>query len=125
VTCEAETGGLAALIHLLGGGETGAVIATLDSSVCEVAAKLAHLGNKPLLTWTCPLVSVVTFTSSRRVIRVVARVRLPIKIECPRVRAGSQEGNSRGSCTAGARDKAASRCCVAFREIIITLAAFH
>ncbi|XP_011334672.2 retinal guanylyl cyclase 2 isoform X1 [Ooceraea biroi] len=55
LTCETETGGLGALIHLLGGGDTRAVIATLDASICEVAAKLAHLGNKPLLTWTCPL----------------------------------------------------------------------
>jgi hypothetical protein len=58
VTCETETGGLGALIHALGESNTKAVIATLDSSICEVAAKLAHLGNKPLLTWTCPLVSV-------------------------------------------------------------------
>ncbi|XP_067207687.1 retinal guanylyl cyclase 2 isoform X2 [Linepithema humile] len=55
LTCETETGGLGALIHVLGETNTKAVIATLDSSICEVAAKLAHLGNKPLLTWTCPL----------------------------------------------------------------------
>ncbi|XP_071631245.1 retinal guanylyl cyclase 2 isoform X1 [Temnothorax longispinosus] len=54
-TCETETGGLGALIHALGESKTKAVIAALDSSICEVAAKLAHLGNKPLLTWTCPL----------------------------------------------------------------------
>lgn len=60
MTCETETGGLGALIHVLGETNTKAVIATLDSSICEVAAKLAHLGNKPLLTWTCPLVSVIT-----------------------------------------------------------------
>ncbi|XP_032677581.1 retinal guanylyl cyclase 2 isoform X3 [Odontomachus brunneus] len=55
LTCETETGGLGALIHALGESKTKAVIAALDSSICEVAAKLAHLGNKPLLTWTCPL----------------------------------------------------------------------
>ncbi|XP_011882602.1 PREDICTED: retinal guanylyl cyclase 2 [Vollenhovia emeryi] len=55
LTCETETGGLGALIHALGDSNTKAVIAALDSSICEVAAKLAHLGNKPLLTWTCPL----------------------------------------------------------------------
>lgn len=59
MTCETETGGLGALIHALGESKTKAVIAALDSSICEVAAKLAHLGNKPLLTWTCPLVSVL------------------------------------------------------------------
>ncbi|KAG5332371.1 GUC2F cyclase, partial [Acromyrmex heyeri] len=55
LTCETETGGLGALIHALGESNTKAVIAALDSSICEVAAKLAHLGNKLLLTWTCPL----------------------------------------------------------------------
>ncbi|KAL0114110.1 hypothetical protein PUN28_011433 [Cardiocondyla obscurior] len=55
LTCETETGGLGALINALGESNTKAVIAALDSSICEVAAKLAHLGNKPLLTWTCPL----------------------------------------------------------------------
>ncbi|XP_012537181.2 retinal guanylyl cyclase 2 [Monomorium pharaonis] len=55
LTCETETGGLGALIHALGESGTKAVIAALDSSICEVAAKLAYLGNKPLLTWTCPL----------------------------------------------------------------------
>ncbi|EFN69634.1 Retinal guanylyl cyclase 2 [Camponotus floridanus] len=55
LTCETETGGLGALIHAVGESNTKAVIAALDSSICEVAAKLAHLGNKPLLTWTCPL----------------------------------------------------------------------
>ncbi|XP_072756231.1 retinal guanylyl cyclase 2 isoform X1 [Anoplolepis gracilipes] len=55
LTCETETGGLGALIHAVGESNTKAVIAELDSSICEVAAKLAHLGNKPLLTWTCPL----------------------------------------------------------------------
>ncbi|XP_011692309.1 PREDICTED: retinal guanylyl cyclase 2 [Wasmannia auropunctata] len=55
LTCETETAGLGALIHALGESNTKAVIAALDSSICEVAAKLAHLGNKPLLTWTCPL----------------------------------------------------------------------
>ncbi|XP_020277564.1 retinal guanylyl cyclase 2 isoform X2 [Pseudomyrmex gracilis] len=55
LTCETETDGLGALIHVLGESNAKAVIATLDSSICEVAAKLAHLGNKPLLTWTCPL----------------------------------------------------------------------
>ncbi|XP_029170688.1 retinal guanylyl cyclase 2 isoform X2 [Nylanderia fulva] len=55
LTCETETGGLGALIHAIGESNTKAVIAALDSSICEVAAKLAHLGNKPLLTWTCPL----------------------------------------------------------------------
>ncbi|XP_014477506.1 PREDICTED: retinal guanylyl cyclase 2 isoform X2 [Dinoponera quadriceps] len=55
LTCETKTGGLGALIHALGESKTKAVIAALDSSICEVAAKLAYLGNKPLLTWTCPL----------------------------------------------------------------------
>ncbi|KYM85144.1 Retinal guanylyl cyclase 2 [Atta colombica] len=55
LTCETETGGLGALMHALGESNTKAVIAALDSSICEVAAKLAHLGNKLLLTWTCPL----------------------------------------------------------------------
>ncbi|XP_070151794.1 retinal guanylyl cyclase 2 isoform X1 [Polyergus mexicanus] len=55
LTCETETGGLGALIHAVGESNTKAVIAALDSSICEVADKLAHLGNKPFLTWTCPL----------------------------------------------------------------------
>ncbi|KYN04499.1 Retinal guanylyl cyclase 2 [Cyphomyrmex costatus] len=55
LTCETETGGLGALMHAFGESNAKAVIAALDSSICEVAAKLAHLGNKLLLTWTCPL----------------------------------------------------------------------
>ncbi|CAK9802664.1 Retinal guanylyl cyclase 2 [Anthophora quadrimaculata] len=55
LSCETKTWGLDALLRLLGQRRTKALIAALDSPMCEVTVKLAHLWNIPLLTWTCPL----------------------------------------------------------------------
>lgn len=79
MTCETVTGGLGALIRALGESNTKAVIAALDSSICEVAAKLAHLGNKPLLTWTCPLVSVYRVYSQTAVCKIIGAVERQLK----------------------------------------------
>lgn len=57
VSCEAKTRGLDALLHVLGQRRTKALVAVLDSPMCEVTAKLAQIWNIPLFTWTCPLVS--------------------------------------------------------------------
>lgn len=56
VTCESKSWGLGVLVDILGQSTTKALIAALDSNTCEVAARLAHLWEKPLLTWTCPAV---------------------------------------------------------------------
>ncbi|CAB0041147.1 unnamed protein product [Trichogramma brassicae] len=53
-TCEERTWGLEALVQALSQKTTKALVAQLDYSTCEVAAKLAHLWNKSLVTWTCP-----------------------------------------------------------------------
>ncbi|KAL7302296.1 hypothetical protein TKK_0004960 [Trichogramma kaykai] len=53
-TCEERTWGLEALVQALSQRTTKALVAQLDYSTCEVAAKLAHLWNKSLVTWTCP-----------------------------------------------------------------------
>ncbi|XP_034940312.1 receptor-type guanylate cyclase gcy-12 isoform X3 [Chelonus insularis] len=58
VTCESKSWGLGILIEVLGQPTTKALIAALDSNTCEVAEKLAHLWEKPLLTWTCPTVMI-------------------------------------------------------------------
>ncbi|KAK0094156.1 hypothetical protein PV326_011713 [Microctonus aethiopoides] len=54
LTCESKSWGLGVLVDILGQSTTKALIAALDSNTCEVAARLAHLWEKPLLTWTCP-----------------------------------------------------------------------
>lgn len=56
VTCETKSWGLGILVQALGQVTTKALIAALDPNTCEVAARLAHLWDKPLLTWSCPLV---------------------------------------------------------------------
>lgn len=56
VSCETKTRGLDALLRVLGQRTTKALVAALDSPMCDVTAKLAHLWNVPLFTWTCPLV---------------------------------------------------------------------
>ncbi|KAK9293807.1 hypothetical protein QLX08_011361 [Tetragonisca angustula] len=53
LSCETKTRGLDALLRVL--GETTALVAVLDSPMCEITVKLAHLWNVPLFTWTCPL----------------------------------------------------------------------
>ncbi|XP_024943902.1 uncharacterized protein LOC107270796 [Cephus cinctus] len=58
VTCESRSRGLGGLVQALGQTSTRALIAALDVNTCDVAARLAHLWDKPLLTWTCPLKSV-------------------------------------------------------------------
>ncbi|XP_026671236.1 uncharacterized protein LOC108627232 isoform X2 [Ceratina calcarata] len=55
LSCETETWGLDTLLRVLGQKKTKALIAALDSPMCEVTMKLAHLWNMPLFTWTCPL----------------------------------------------------------------------
>ncbi|XP_043283814.1 retinal guanylyl cyclase 2 isoform X2 [Venturia canescens] len=55
LTCESKSWGLGVLVQALGQATTKALIAALDPNTCEVAARLAHLWDKPLLTWTCPL----------------------------------------------------------------------
>lgn len=57
VSCETKTWGLDALLRVLGERRAKALVAALDSPMCEVTVKLAHLWNMPLFTWTCPLVS--------------------------------------------------------------------
>ncbi|KAG7199229.1 hypothetical protein KM043_018098 [Ampulex compressa] len=64
LTCESQTWGLDTLLHVLGQTRTKALIAALDSQTCDIAAKLAHLWMKPLLTWTCPLKDVKDEDSS-------------------------------------------------------------
>ncbi|OXU32023.1 hypothetical protein TSAR_004321, partial [Trichomalopsis sarcophagae] len=53
-TCEVRSWGLEALVQALSQKTTKALVAQLDYNTCEVAAKLAHLWNKSLITWTCP-----------------------------------------------------------------------
>ncbi|XP_043264034.1 uncharacterized protein LOC122404161 isoform X3 [Colletes gigas] len=55
LSCETKTRGLDALLRVLGQRRTRALIAVLDSPMCEVTSKLAQLWNVPLFTWTCPL----------------------------------------------------------------------
>ncbi|XP_046427719.1 retinal guanylyl cyclase 2 [Neodiprion fabricii] len=55
VTCETRSRGLGALVNALGRNTTRALIATVEPDTCEVAARLADLWDKPLITWTCPL----------------------------------------------------------------------
>lgn len=57
VSCETKTWGLDALLRILGQKRAKALVAVLDSPMCEVTIKLAHLWNMPFFTWTCPLVS--------------------------------------------------------------------
>lgn len=57
VSCETKTRGLDALLRVLGERRAKALVAVLDSPMCEITVKLAHLWNMPLFTWTCPLVS--------------------------------------------------------------------
>ncbi|XP_043477214.1 retinal guanylyl cyclase 2-like isoform X1 [Leptopilina heterotoma] len=53
-TCETRSWGLGALVQALEQNTTKALIADLNPNTCDVAMKLAHLWNKPLLTWNCP-----------------------------------------------------------------------
>lgn len=55
LSCETKTWGLDTLLHILGQKRAKALVAVLDSPMCEVTIKLAHLWNMPLFTWTCPL----------------------------------------------------------------------
>ncbi|XP_033351701.1 uncharacterized protein LOC117234512 isoform X1 [Bombus vosnesenskii] len=55
LSCETKTWGLDALLRVLGERRAKALVAALDSPMCEVTVKLAHLWNMPLFTWTCPL----------------------------------------------------------------------
>lgn len=70
-TCELRSWGLEALVQALRQNSTKALIAQLDYSTCDVAAKLAHLWNKSLVTWTCPQVCppASNFTLYRSLIR--------------------------------------------------------
>ncbi|XP_048509125.1 retinal guanylyl cyclase 2 isoform X2 [Athalia rosae] len=58
VICESRSRGLGALVDALGRSTTKALIAAVDPDTCEVAGRLAHLWDKPFITWTCPLRSV-------------------------------------------------------------------
>lgn len=62
VSCETKTWGLDTLLRILGQKRAKALVAVLDSPMCEVTIKLAHLWNMPLFTWTCPLVSKSLYT---------------------------------------------------------------
>ncbi|XP_058791773.1 guanylate cyclase D isoform X2 [Phymastichus coffea] len=53
-SCEERSWGLEGLVQALSRKTTRAMLAQLDYNTCEVVAKLAHLWNKPLVTWTCP-----------------------------------------------------------------------
>ncbi|XP_053981020.1 uncharacterized protein LOC128877602 isoform X2 [Hylaeus volcanicus] len=55
LSCETKTRGLDTLLRVLGQRKTRALVAVLDSPMCEVTSKLAQLWNVPLFTWTCPL----------------------------------------------------------------------
>ncbi|XP_043529595.1 uncharacterized protein LOC122539063, partial [Frieseomelitta varia] len=55
LSCETKTRGLDALLRVLGERRAKALVAVLDSPMCEITVKLAHLWNMPLFTWTCPL----------------------------------------------------------------------
>ncbi|XP_076752601.1 retinal guanylyl cyclase 2 isoform X1 [Xylocopa sonorina] len=57
LSCETKTWGLDVLLRVLGQRYTKALVAVLDSPMCEITVKLAHLWNMPLFTWTCPLKS--------------------------------------------------------------------
>ncbi|OAD52258.1 Retinal guanylyl cyclase 2, partial [Eufriesea mexicana] len=55
LSCETKTWGLDALLRVLSERRAKALVAVVDSPMCEVTIKLAHLWNMPLFTWTCPL----------------------------------------------------------------------
>lgn len=74
VSCETKTWGLDALLRVFGDRKAKALVAVVDSPMCEVTVKLARLWDMPLFTWTCPLVRINAISSYVPIVTIVTIV---------------------------------------------------